>query len=184
MIYFTSDLHFGHNKPFLYEPRGYKNIEEHDQNIINNWNSLIKPEDEVYILGDLMLGNNNYGIECVRQLNGTLHLVYGNHDTDARKLLYQENNLHCLGYASVLKFDKYSFYLSHYPTLVGNFDEEGANKKKFCLCGHSHTQDKFLHFSLGKAYHVELDAHNNYPVSIFDVIQDIKDFSSLSAPSC
>lgn len=35
-IWFTSDLHFGHNKSFLYEPRGFNSIEEHDATIIKN----------------------------------------------------------------------------------------------------------------------------------------------------
>ena len=42
MVWFTSDLHLGHNKPFLYEPRGFKNIQEHDNAIIENWNIHVK----------------------------------------------------------------------------------------------------------------------------------------------
>ena len=61
MIYFTSDLHFNHNKNFIYESRGFKSIEEHDKEIIKNWNNIIKDNDDVYILGDLMLGDNEYG---------------------------------------------------------------------------------------------------------------------------
>ena len=33
-IYLTSDLHFNHNKEFLYEPRGFNSPEEHDEEII------------------------------------------------------------------------------------------------------------------------------------------------------
>lgn len=36
MIYLTSDLHFGHNKEFLYKPRGFNSIEAHDEQIIKN----------------------------------------------------------------------------------------------------------------------------------------------------
>ena len=46
-IWITSDLHLGHNKPFLYEPRGFKNIQEHDETIIKNWNSIIKYNDDI-----------------------------------------------------------------------------------------------------------------------------------------
>ena len=59
MVWFTSDLHLGHNKPFLYEPRGFKNIQEHDNAIIENWNKIIRPNDKVYVLGDLMLNDND-----------------------------------------------------------------------------------------------------------------------------
>ena len=33
-VYITSDLHFGHNQSFLYEPRGFSSIGEHDRVII------------------------------------------------------------------------------------------------------------------------------------------------------
>ena len=36
MIYLTSDTHFCHNKDFLYEPRGFQSIEEHDEAIVKN----------------------------------------------------------------------------------------------------------------------------------------------------
>jgi calcineurin-like phosphoesterase family protein len=62
-IFITSDLHFGHDRGFLYEPRGFSNIESHDETVIQNWNSVVEPEDEVYILGDLMLNDNSHGIE-------------------------------------------------------------------------------------------------------------------------
>lgn len=42
MIFVTSDLHIGHNKEFLYKPRGFSSIEEHDKALIENWNNLIK----------------------------------------------------------------------------------------------------------------------------------------------
>ena len=61
MIYFTSDLHFGHNREFIWGPRGFKSSWEHDETIVKNWNSLITEEDDVYILGDLMLGDNAAG---------------------------------------------------------------------------------------------------------------------------
>lgn len=58
MIYVTSDTHFCHNKPFIYEDRGFKNIEEMNDTIIENWNKLVKPDDTVIHLGDVMLNDN------------------------------------------------------------------------------------------------------------------------------
>ena len=60
-IWFTSDTHFGHIKDFLWSPRGFNSIEEHDEIIIKNWNELVAPEDEVYHLGDVMLNDNEHG---------------------------------------------------------------------------------------------------------------------------
>ena len=75
MIYVTSDLHFSHNKEFLYKPRGFNSIEEHDEQIIKNWNEIITDEDEVYILGDLMLNDNEGGIRKLQQLKGKIHII-------------------------------------------------------------------------------------------------------------
>ena len=41
-IWFTSDTHFGHIKDFLWSPRGFYSIQEHDEAIIHNWNEVIK----------------------------------------------------------------------------------------------------------------------------------------------
>lgn len=174
MIYFTSDLHFGHNKDFLYEPRGFNSIEEHDKTIIENWNKIITPNDEVYILGDLMLNNNEHGIECLNKLNGHIHVILGNHDSGTRALIYEWDcpNIDEIVFATMLKIGKTYFYLSHYPTCVGNFDDY---KKMWCLCGHSHTKDKFIDMDK-KCYHVELDAHDNCPIDINTIIQDIQQY--------
>ena len=84
-IWFSSDTHFGHNKEFLYGPRGFSNVEEMNEAIIERWNKVVKPDDIVYHLGDTMLNDNEKGIECMHRLNGEIFLIWGNHDTDARK---------------------------------------------------------------------------------------------------
>ena len=89
-IWFVSDTHFGHQKDFLFGPRGFTNFEEHDTAIIENWNSVVAPNDEVYHLGDVMLGDNEHGIECLKKLNGKIHILIGNHDTDTRIELYSQ----------------------------------------------------------------------------------------------
>ena len=87
-IFITSDTHFGHDREFLYGPRGFSNIDDHDKAVIQNWNSVVQPDDTVYHLGDVMLNDNDHGMECLRQLNGTIIIVPGNHDTDTRLALY------------------------------------------------------------------------------------------------
>lgn len=171
-IFLTSDWHFGHNKEFLYVPRGFAAIEEHNEQLIKNHNSIVNEDDDVYVLGDLMLSDQELGIECIKQLKGRLHIIRGNHDTNMKWEKYKElpNVVELIGWATMLKYRKYHFYLSHFPTCVGNYDD---NKKMWCLCGHTHTQDKFLDVEK-KCYHVEIDSHNNFPIEIEDIIKDIK----------
>ena len=124
-IYFSSDLHFGHNKDFVYKARGFNSIEEHDEELIKRFNSIVTPEDDLWILGDLMLGDNDEGIKKIKQLNGNLHIIYGNHDTNARILRYAEelDNAEIHGFATTFKYKKQQFMLSHYPTITSNMDE-------------------------------------------------------------
>lgn len=176
-IWFCSDTHFGHNREFLYEPRGFNNIWEHDKQIIKNWNSVIQSEDEVYHLGDVMLGNNDYGLSCLKQLKGNIHIIRGNHCTDTRMKLYPECwNIVEITEGQFFKYKKYHFYLSHFPCIVSNYDADKPLKARMIsLCGHSHTKDKFQDIDKGLIYHCELDAHDNYPVLIDDIIKDIKE---------
>ena len=177
MIWFTSDWHIGHNKDFLYVPRGCSNIYEHDTLVIKNCNQLVKPDDELWILGDLALGIDEqewnrvfYSINCQN-----IHFVIGNHDTDRRVDKYiDEYRMELHGYADVIKYSKRKrFYVSHYPTLCSNYDDN-KNNYTISICGHSHYKNRFQDMDKGLIYHVELDAHNMCPVSIEQIIQDIE----------
>ena len=175
MIYFTSDLHFCHNKEFIYEARGFDTVQEMNEVIVKNWNEQVDTEDEVYCLGDLMLCDNEEGARLLHQLNGHIHIVLGNHDTSSRIEIYKNSyNVVEVEYGLPFRYNGYHFFLSHYPTITSNFDNEKPLKLQCInLCGHSHTFDPFENWDLGNIYHVELDAHNNKPISIDEIIQDI-----------
>lgn len=59
MIWFTSDWHIGHDKEFLWRPRGFQNVEEMNETLLKNCNEVVEPLDTLYILGDLALVPNN-----------------------------------------------------------------------------------------------------------------------------
>lgn len=177
-IYITSDLHFCHNKDFLYTPRGFQSIFEHDKAIIKNWNKVIKNDDLVYILGDLMLNDDVQGRKNFNQLNGNKIIILGNHDTESRKLFYPHlRGVQDIKIADIINYDNWSFYLSHYPVKLGSFNpDRKINKTIYCLCGHTHTTDRWEDFEECKSYHVELDAHNCFPINITDIINDITNY--------
>lgn len=178
-IYFTSDLHFNHDKDFIYEPRGYKDVKEANEDILKNINELVKEDDTLYILGDIMLKDNEEGIKCFNRINcNNIHIILGNHDTEARMELYKTNpKVKEMVYATMLKHEKWTFFLSHFPSLTGNYNASKKGEIIFNICGHVHTKDKFLHMKQGLCcYHVELDCHGNKPVNIKDIKQDISLF--------
>ena len=174
-IWFTSDLHLGHDKDFLYQPRGFQNIWEHNYTIVSNWNAVVGDEDDVYVLGDLMLGKDE-GLSYIHQLRGQLHVICGNHDTTRRRAQYEESyNIVEVVDAKFLRIGHYHFFLSHYPTLCSNFDVSKPLKARMInLCGHLHTQNPFSDWDKGLIYHVELDAHGNRPVEYEEIMKDIR----------
>lgn len=80
MIYYTADLHFGHKKVLKMDGRPFDTIEEHDEYLINSWNARVRPEDEVYILGDFCLYAKKSPADYLKRLSGKKHLIVGNHD--------------------------------------------------------------------------------------------------------
>lgn len=175
-IYLTSDLHFGHDRKFLWGPRGFASSLEHDEAVIRNWNAVVGEDDNVYVLGDLMLGDNAHGMECLGQLNGHLHIIFGNHDTNTRQKLYSAspNVVEICGWATALNYRKYHFYLSHFPTLTGNLEKESLHQMTLNLYGHTHQQDKFFE-DRPYMYCVGLDANNNTPVLLDSIIENMKE---------
>ena len=55
-IYVTSDLHFGHDREFIWKARGYNSVNEMNEDYVHKWNITVDNNDDVYVLGDLMLG--------------------------------------------------------------------------------------------------------------------------------
>jgi calcineurin-like phosphoesterase family protein len=148
-IWLTSDLHFCHDKDFIYQPRGFKSVHEMNEAIVQNFNEIVAWDDDLWILGDCFLNNNEEGMELMEQLPGNKFVIYGNHDSMARQKLLCGKGWE-VWYADIPKYKGYQFYLSHYPTITSNLDVDKPLKcRVISLCGHVHTQDKFLDMDKG-----------------------------------
>lgn len=178
MIWLSSDPHFSHCKEFIWRSRGFSSVQDMNNIIVRNWNTVVKPDDNCYILGDIMLNNNEIGMNLLESLNGHIHIVLGNHDTDTRINLYKTaRNVVEVDKAIDLKWKGFRFHLTHYPTITSNHDDyKTIDKKIVNLCGHSHCTDPFQDWHIAPIYHVELDAHYYYPVSLDEIIKDIFDW--------
>ncbi len=80
----VSDTHWGHLgvTKFINEDgtklRPWDNTEEMDEAMIKNWNSVVRPKDKVYHLGDVVI--NRKALKTLARLNGDCVLIKGNHD--------------------------------------------------------------------------------------------------------
>ena len=125
--WFISDTHFGHANILKFEPilRPFKNIEEHDQFIINEWNRLVGENDIVYHLGDVAF--KDFNITLLAELKGHKRVVLGNHDQFNRLAPYFENFYG-------VKYWKEGILLSHIPVHIGQME-----RFKFNFHGHLHS---------------------------------------------
>lgn len=169
MIYFTSDLHLGHENVLRFNNRPFDSVEEMNHTLIENYNSVVGAEDTVYILGDLAyripLTEANELIAC---LNGRKHLLKGNHDKNYDTGLFEE----IVDYKQIHDYDRH-FILMHYPMLSWAKMRVGS----IMLHGHMHNigadynvecrDNNILRFDVG------VDANGFYPVAITDIISFI-----------
>ena len=177
-IFLTSDWHFNHDKDFIWQARGFNSVDEMNNEIIKRHNSVVAKDDDVYVLGDLCMGTDLIANKnLIEQLNGKIHIVLGNHDTNNRIGMYHscKNIVEFCGYATLFKFKGYNFHFSHWPTDTSNDDSDKPIKARLInICGHSHATNKYADLIIGKySYHVEMDANNCYPVLLDKIIEDL-----------
>lgn len=149
--FITSDLHLGHDNILKYQSNrsNLSSIQEHDETIIDNWNHLIKPKDEVWFLGDFSFNTSlSHALDTIGRLNGKINFIIGNHDWDLVNRGQFTIQLNWLGYYHELQgFTKkgLGIVLSHYPIHSWNKMQFGA----LHMYGHTHCQIPFLYHGLG-----------------------------------
>lgn len=153
MIWFTSDTHFNHSKIIKYCQRPFLNVKEMNEYLITYWNILIKPRDIVYHLGDFCFGPN--GTRILKQLNGNVHLILGNHDF--------RNYKNIDGFKSISKilninYKNINITLCHFAMRVWHKKHRGS----MMLYGHSHGTLE----SIENSFDVGVDVNNFKPISI------------------
>lgn len=169
-IWLTSDLHFCHNKDFVWGARFFNNIDEMNEAIVERFNSKVKPEDTLYILGDVMLNDNEKAETYLSRLNGKKIFICGNHDTKPRIEIYKKYTDVDIKYADVIKYKKRIIYLSHYPTITK--DDKDLRNMIINFYGHTHQTENFYKDYINM-YHVGVDSHNCYPVNIDEALTEI-----------
>ena len=85
-IWVISDTHFGHSNILGFKDsegkpvRDFSSVEEMNEVMVEQWNSVVKPGDKVYHLGDVFFGSKDDFKSLWPKLNGSKRLVVGNHD--------------------------------------------------------------------------------------------------------
>lgn len=136
-IHFTSDMHIGHKNIITYSQRPFKDVQEMNEALIENWNAKVQTKDIVWNLGDFSFQPYKEFKQTLRRLNGEINLVLGNHDKmiiENREELLKEGLLNSIQDYKELKYQGERMVLFHFSCRVWN----GSHKGNIHLYGHSH----------------------------------------------
>jgi len=165
MIYFTSDLHFGHRGIITMQNRPFTTVEEMNRTLLANYNAFVSKNDTVYILGDIC---HHMPVEAaneiIRKMNGTKYLVSGNHDKGYDPKLFAE-----IRDFMTVSLNGVYFALMHYPMLSWPKKNSGSIQ----LHGHIHARADYNIQNRDEGirrYDVGVDANDYYPVSLNTIL--------------
>lgn len=165
--FLISDTHFGHANILNFKKKdgrplreGFKDIKDHDLELIKRWNSVVNKEDKVYHLGDVGFTNFPYIKNIFDSLNGTKVLIKGNHD-----------NFKLSQYMQIFKdvrathqLDK--FVLSHVPLHPFSLDRWKGNI-------HGHLHEHIIQDS--KYLNICVEQINYTPISFEEIRKKYND---------
>lgn len=141
MNYYISDLHIGHANAIRFDNRPFSDITEMNNAIIENWNSRVKTDDTVYILGDFIWAKENMWPYFVEPLAGNKVLIRGNHDPmkfsrTVRNMFQDITNL-----KEIVDGERH-VVMCHYPI---PFFRTGFAPNAYMLYGHVHKTKEYEH---------------------------------------
>ena len=200
-LFFWSDFHHGHDKPFIFEKRGFKTVAEHDEALIARWNETVPADGVVFHLGDFQIQSDEGKFwQLVRRLNfKTLYHLWGNHPSGAKQAYHSalrlqfpntfpevyevyplsvpvDGNPHktivFLPEYVEVHVGKIMLTLCHYP--ISSWHHMG--KGVIHLCGHSHGS---LKEKIARRIDVGVENYP-HPVSLQEIIKTLEGV----APAC
>ncbi len=191
MLHFTSDLHLGHRKAA--EHRGYDDVSEHDRAIVENWNAVVRPDDEVWVLGDLAMSSPTYALALIGTLPGRKRLILGNHDKPHP--MHRDAHKHLRAYLEVFdsvaqsarrRVEGTEVLLSHFPYHrdrgpVRHTQWRLRDEGRWLLHGHTHGSEQVTihhysdHLVPTREIHVGVDAWDLTPVPLTTIARLIQE---------
>ena len=186
--WFTSDTHWNHKNVIKYCNRPFKQVcnvcdgtkedcaecngdgffplvEEMNEKLIENWNKVVKPNDQVYHLGDLIFASKKAHVtELFKRLNGHIHWIYGNHDKSFRNA----PGAAWQGDYKEVKINKQKFILSHYPFMSWNGQHNGT------VMLHGHCHGNLKHNGTDLLIDVGTDCWNYTPAHVDEIMAEVE----------
>ena len=161
MYWFIADEHLGHTKILKYANRPFKDIEEHDAEVIKRHNEVVSSQDIVIHAGDFCWCNSKKEAteRYISKLSGSHIFLVGSHDhwlPHSAKYIYRK------------RFDGTLVFVCHYAMRTW----EASHYNSFHLYGHSHGGLEHLG-PYGKSFDIGVDNHNFYPWSWDEIKEEM-----------
>jgi len=185
-VFFTSDPHFWHINVIKYDNRPFTTVEEMNETLIKNWNSVVKPGDVIHMVGDFGFMNMTEGTAITSRLNGFKILYLGNHDQHSNAKYLRMGFSMVLG-EMVFRTNNKIFRISHYPYKPSklrqwwiklktgknytkiNKHSPIRNQEDWLLHGHTHSDSKLIDFKR-REIHIGCYMWNYKPVSMEQIL--------------
>lgn len=158
-IYFIADTHFGDKNIIKYEGRPFKDVEEMNNVLIENWNNTVGSMDTIFVVGDF-ISDSRY-LDIIHKLKGKIKIIVGNHDVPLIDDYRRYGNVEVFEYPIIL--DNF-WMVSHEPLYITE------NSPYANIFGHIHNNPMYLTVSI-RSYCVCVE-RNGYKPICFDYIKE------------
>lgn len=163
--FIISDSHFNHARilTFTDSTTGelirpwFSSVEEMNETMIDNWNSVVGQNDKVYHLGDVMIGGKPEDI--LPRLNGKKTIIFGNHDNIPKLVPFFKSHY----IWRVIR--EHEVTLSHFPL------REDQLRTKANLHGHIHQNKS----PSDRHYNVSAEAINYTPKDLDEIVAELRE---------
>ena len=176
MIYYTADLHFGHEVNIEKSARPFLTVQDMEVIFVRNWNNTVHEEDTVYIVGDFISRSKLPPAHYLEQLAGKKHLIVGNHDPAWMRQCDLSRYFESVDTFLEIQDEGRRVVLCHFPMV----EWWGSRRGSFLIYGHVHGRKDQPTFSLLRqlkhAYNAGVDINHYKPVTFDELVKNHKAF--------
>jgi len=169
--FLISDTHFSHSNIIKYCNRPFLSVDRMNEQLVENWNSVVSPEDTVYHLGDFAFGDPTKWLE---RLNGKIVLILGNHDKEKSfngKIEIHKN--------LILEKDGIKILLIHYPIHQEHHKDKLPKNIEWHYCFHGHIHNSIKRESdPDNILNVSVEMINYTPILIEEAISQCQNLKT------
>lgn len=151
-IWFTSDTHFFHDNILEYCKRPFKSTEHMNREMVRRWNSVVEEGEIVFHLGDFgywIMKDFTPIYNIMKQLNGHIILISGNHDRRSDGIKSPLVNVD-------ISLNGWLIHMSHEPNPI----------YKMNFSGHVHEKYDIITVGNQTIVNVGVDVWNFYPTNL------------------